>query len=659
MPEAATFHIWLTYALLVTAIALFVSERIRIEISALIVLMALVVLFELMPLTPAPGQPPLDTGRLIAGLANPALVAVMALLVLGHGLSRAGALDWALKAFMTITGDRQVLAIVVAFVTVLVASAFVNNTPIVIIFIPILESIARRFELAPSRLMMPLSFAAILAGMTTLIGSSTNLLVSGAMKQAGMAPLGFFDFIIFGMILAAIGLIYLIVVAPRLLKQRRSPMKRFTTGADRHFVAQMVVGEESKLIGETAVFNVLGIKGSRLILVQQREKSHVPPFNELAIAAGDTLVIIATREALAEAQANYPHLMFDMTGEDLPEDEEERKARLGRDQMLTEVMIAPGSTFVGRTLEEIGFCHRFEGFPARRRPAGGGHLDRLQPDWVLRALVRVNRVAVIQRPVSPTQAGGGFDGTAHISARTADRRRQFQPLGQPAGDGRSQRAAGSVGVTAFNTRIGKSFNAICVDQDVGHCFPRQVTTLQQYRRGAHVAKCCRRCRHRRDIENRHPGQCLGFGQVRCQHRRQRHKVVFQHRHRLTVQKPCPALGHHDRVHHDRHPGPRRQNSGDRFNGNAIAQHTGLDGIGADVIEDAVHLRGNEIRWHRMDRLNAVGILGGQRRDRGRRIAAQRRYRLDVGLDPGAAAGIGTGNDENAAAHVRTRRGRGQ
>lgn len=360
MPEAATFHIWLTYALLVTAIALFVSERIRIEISALIVLMALVVLFELMPLTPAPGQPPLDTGRLIAGLANPALVAVMALLVLGHGLSRAGALDWALKAFMTITGDRQVLAIVVAFVTVLVASAFVNNTPIVIIFIPILESIARRFELAPSQLMMPLSFAAILAGMTTLIGSSTNLLVSGAMKQAGMAPLGFFDFTIFGMNLAAIGLIYLIVVAPRLLKQRRSPMKRFTTGADRHYVAQMVVGEESKLIGETAVFNVLGIKGSRLILVQRREKSHVPPFNELAIAAGDTLVIIATREALAEAQANYPHLMFDMTGEDLPEDEEERKTRLGRDQMLTEVMIAPGSTFVGRTLEEIGFRHRFD-----------------------------------------------------------------------------------------------------------------------------------------------------------------------------------------------------------------------------------------------------------------------------------------------------------
>ncbi len=147
---------------------------------------------------------------------------------------------------------------------------------------------------------------------------------------------------------------------PRLLRHRASLAKRFTTGTNRHFVAQMVVGEESKLVGETAVFNVLGIKGARLILVQRREQSHVPPFNDLAIAAGDTLVIVATREALAEAQANYPHLMFNMTGEDMPEDEEERKARLGRDQILAEVMIAPGSTFVGRTLEEIGFRHRFD-----------------------------------------------------------------------------------------------------------------------------------------------------------------------------------------------------------------------------------------------------------------------------------------------------------
>ncbi|MFT5538780.1 MAG: di/tricarboxylate transporter [Alphaproteobacteria bacterium] len=359
-PIAASFHIWATYALVVLAIASYVTERFRAEITSLVVLVALVLLFELVPMAPLPGRQRVDTGLLLAGFANPALIAVMALLVLGQGLSRAGALDWALKVFLTITGDRKVLAIVIAFATVLIASAFVNNTPIVVIFIPILKTIARRFQLKPSAVMMPLSFAAILAGMTTLIGSSTNLLISGALVQAGEKPLGFFDFTIFGLILAAAGLIYLAVVAPKLLRQRASPMERFTAGAHRRFVAQLTVGAESKLVGETAVFNVLGINGARLILVQRNEHSYVPPFDALIIKPGDILVVMATAKALGEAQANYPHLMFNMSGEYLPEDEEERKAWLGRDQMLTEVMIAPGSQLVGRTLENIGFRARFD-----------------------------------------------------------------------------------------------------------------------------------------------------------------------------------------------------------------------------------------------------------------------------------------------------------
>ncbi|MGE0650392.1 MAG: SLC13 family permease [Alphaproteobacteria bacterium] len=358
-PAAASLHIWITYAMVIVAIAAFASERIRIEITSLGVLVTLVVLFELYPLPAPQGQPKLDTERLVAGFANPALIAVMALLVLGHGLSRSGALDWVLRAFLNITGDHPAPAIIISFGTVLVASAFVNNTPVVIIFIPILESISRKFNVPASALMMPLSFAAILAGMTTLIGTSTNLLVSGAMVQAGLKPLGFFEFTVFGVILATVGLLYLVVAAPRLQRRRASPMTRFTTDARRHFVAQLIVGDEQKLVGRTAVHNVLGIRGSRLILVQRREQSHVAPFNNLEIRPGDTLVILATREALAEAQANYPHLMFNMSGNDLPEGEEERKAWLGRDQMLTEFMIVPGSPFVGQTLEEIGFRNRF------------------------------------------------------------------------------------------------------------------------------------------------------------------------------------------------------------------------------------------------------------------------------------------------------------
>ncbi len=357
---AGSFHIWATYLLVVLAIFGFASERLRVEITSLLILVALILLFELFPL---PGgeaaKARLDTTVLVAGFANPALIAVMALLVLGHGLSRAGALDWVLKLFLDITGDRPTLAILICFAAVFAGSAFVNNTPIVVIFIPILETLSRRFQISSSRIMMPLSYAAILAGMTTLLGSSTNLLVSGTLKQIGAKPLGFFDFTVPGLVLAAAGLAYLALVAPRLLRRRRSPMGRLVIGEQRRFIAQLTVGDESKLIGQKARFNLLGIRGSRLILVQRDEHSHVPPFGDLEIRYGDTLVILATRDALGAAQTAFPHLMFNMSGEDLPEDEEERKQWLGRDQMVTEVMVAPGARLVGRTLEEAGFRARF------------------------------------------------------------------------------------------------------------------------------------------------------------------------------------------------------------------------------------------------------------------------------------------------------------
>jgi di/tricarboxylate transporter len=357
---AGTFHIWATYALVVAAIVGFASERMRVEITSLLVLVALLLLFEFSPIVGPEGENLLDTRRLLAGFANPALIAVMALLILGNGLWRSGALDWALRLFLDRVGDRRRVAIGLCFATVFVASPFVNNTPVVVIFIPILETIVRRFSMGPSTVMMPLSFTAILAGMTTLIGSSTNLLVSGTLSQLGEEPLGFFDFTIPGLVLASVGLVYIVLVMPRLLRQRHSPMQRFMTGKHRRFIAQFTVGNESKLVGAAARFNLLGIRGSRLLLVQRGENPYVPPFGSLKIREGDVLVVMATHDALAEAQTRFPRLMFSVSGEeDLPANEEEREAWLSRGQMVAEAMIAPGSRVAGHSLDEVGFRARY------------------------------------------------------------------------------------------------------------------------------------------------------------------------------------------------------------------------------------------------------------------------------------------------------------
>jgi di/tricarboxylate transporter len=353
------FHIAATLILIVLAVILYATERLSIERTSIVILAVLMLVFELAPLTPQAGHEKINAALLLRGFANPALIAVVCLLIVGEGLSRTGALDWLVRFILRVTGYSGAAAILLTFATVLIAGAFLNNTPVVIMFIPILESVVRQHGIAASRLMMPLSFIAIMAGMTTLIGSSTNLLISGTMEQLTGRPLGFFEFTVPGLGLAAVGIAYLVFIGPRLLKDRSSPMGEITESPNRRYIAQLTVGESSKLVGDEVSGDLLGISGSRVILLQREEQAFSPPYDGIATRPGDTLVILATLEALAQAQTTYPHLHFAVSDEDLPADDEEAKARRGADQMLAEVMVAPGSRFEGGTLKEAGFHANF------------------------------------------------------------------------------------------------------------------------------------------------------------------------------------------------------------------------------------------------------------------------------------------------------------
>ena len=123
---------------------------------------------------------------------------------------------------MTAGGGQGWITILITLIVVLSISGFLNNIPVVVIFIPIMEAIASRFGKSPSKVMMPLSFAAVLGGMTTLIGSGTNLLVSGALEELGEKPFSFFQFFVPGVVMAAVGLIFILIVVPRLLIDRSS-----------------------------------------------------------------------------------------------------------------------------------------------------------------------------------------------------------------------------------------------------------------------------------------------------------------------------------------------------------------------------------------------------------------------------------------------------
>jgi di/tricarboxylate transporter len=254
------------------------------------------------------------------------------------------------------------VASAMAFVTVAIVSGFLNNTPVVVIFIPIMQALANRLGQSPAKLMMPLSFVAILGGMTTLIGSSTNLLVSGTLIELGLPGFSFFQFVVPGLVVAGVGLVYVVLVAPRLIPPREALISTFA-GSGRQFMAEIAVAEGSKFAGirpRGGFFPELKDLTVRVIL--RGEERFVPPFDDdFEIHPGDAIVVAATRSALTEALRGEAGPVTESSDQDWRQEVAKEggwRWRVG-DEMLAEVMVTPASRMAGQTLLMIGFRYKY------------------------------------------------------------------------------------------------------------------------------------------------------------------------------------------------------------------------------------------------------------------------------------------------------------
>ncbi|SLN44416.1 SLC13 family permease [Oceanibacterium hippocampi] len=357
-----SLHMWLTLAIIAAAIVAFASERISLELASLAVLIAVLLLFELAPLLdPATGEPVLDATDILAGIGDPALIAVLALLVVGQGVVQTGAMEVAVRRVLALRRHHPTLAIFATLLVVMLLSAVLNNTPVVVIFIPLMTALADRLHRPPSSVMMPLSFAAILGGMTTLIGSSTNLLASAAAVTAGLAPIGFFDFIVPGSLLAAIGIFYIAFIAPRFLRDRQTLAGEMASGGEgKQFIIQIEVPTVSSLIGAKAVAGTFrALPDITVRFIQRNERVILPPYDDIEIQAGDVLILGATRKALMDAvthtQDLLPSLLVSRSQDGQDDTDQSPPVR---DQMMAEVVVAPASRMIGRNLQQIGFHYQ-------------------------------------------------------------------------------------------------------------------------------------------------------------------------------------------------------------------------------------------------------------------------------------------------------------
>ena len=346
----------LTLIVIVAVVAALVSERVSPALTILAGVIALL-LFGV-----------IDADQAFAGFANPAPLTVAALYVLAAAAGRTRVLE-TLVARVTVRpgarrrepGERGSLARLL--VPTATASAFLNNTPIVAMVIPGVLSWTRRTGRSPSRYLMPVSFAAIAGGTVTLIGTSTNLVVSGLLQDAGYAPLGLWEIGKVGLPFAIAGLITMILLTPLLLPERRAPSE--TADADaREFTLEMIVTDEPGIAGHSVAEGGLrSLQGVFLVEVERdgHRISSVRPDEILAVGdrltfAGNVTRVLDLQEMRGLASAQERH--FSAAGSAI-------------DRRLYEAVVAPASGLVGQTLKQTGFRGRYGGAVIAIHRAGG------------------------------------------------------------------------------------------------------------------------------------------------------------------------------------------------------------------------------------------------------------------------------------------------
>ena len=341
-----------TLAVVTASIGFYASDKWSMELVSIWVIVGLLMLFSL-PGTLSPEGEDIRAADLLAGFGNPALITIMALLVVGQGLFQTGALESPTRALLAAYDKRPVSTLGGAFGVVFVISAFINNTPVVIMFLPVMSAIAQRMKASPAKLMMPLSFASVFAGMTTLIGTSTNLLAAETYFRATGHQLGFFEQTPIGLVLAGAGLLYLAVFSRWLLPNRQGMDEDIISTTGKQFVAQIEVGRDHFLLGKRPIAGMFKeLPNFTVRVIQRGERAILPPFEEITLEQGDLVIVAATRGALMDVLSSQPEMLEQIwrAGTGIGDSDDSP-----RSLVLTEAVVAPGSRMAGRTVEMLGF----------------------------------------------------------------------------------------------------------------------------------------------------------------------------------------------------------------------------------------------------------------------------------------------------------------
>ncbi len=345
-----TTDIALVLAILGAALVLFVSEIVRMELVALLVLSALALTGLVTP------------AEALSGFSNPAVITVWAMFILSAGLTRAGVADWIGAQIVRRAKLGEIGMVVTIMLVTAVLSAFMNNIGVAALMLPVAMNIARRGGMPPSRLLMPLAYGSLLGGLTTLIGTPPNLLVSEAMRERGLPPFSMFDFAPVGGAVMTVGILFVAFVGRHLLPQRDPGREASAGGAfdlpkqyrldERSAVVRLV--EDSLLSGRTLQQSRFGsATGLVVYAILRNGRTMLAPGADDVLQAKDRLLVEGKLDRFNELR-RWQQLVVE---DDVPDLQDLVSGEFG----LTELEIAPDGSLVGQTLAQLGFRGRFGG----------------------------------------------------------------------------------------------------------------------------------------------------------------------------------------------------------------------------------------------------------------------------------------------------------
>ena len=336
-----TLEIIIVFLILLGTIVLFSLEKMPVDLAAIIVMVALLATGIITP------------GEAVSGFSNPATITVGAMFIISAALNKTGALLFLGNISTRMFKYGFWFALFVTMCVVAMISAFMNNTPVVAVFIPILLSVARNNSISPSKLLMPLSFASIFGGVCTLIGTSTNILVSSIVEQHGQPALGMFEFTTMGIIFFAIGTLYMILIGVRLIPNRHDDDDLTQSFRMNDYLTDIVILPEAESIGKKIINSSLVKElDFEVLYVVRNSQRLLRPTSTIFLEPYDVLRVRCDIEKIRTIQ--------ERVGVELKSDLKIKQQDIeAADILLVEAIVAPNSELEGQTLKSIDFRNKF------------------------------------------------------------------------------------------------------------------------------------------------------------------------------------------------------------------------------------------------------------------------------------------------------------